>query len=118
MEHSILMQYVEGYLKENGLWMSTEDRKKAALTASHLYCIMDYSSFEDAAEDAIKSVGETVHDFELKISYHSGKLAINYCDGTDTEICAMEPYIDEISEVLQSAISDVLFCQDKEESEE
>lgn len=108
-----LMQYVEDYLKENGLWMHTEDRKKAARTAKHLYCNKDYPSMETAAEDAVRS-GETVRDFELKISYRSGRLTVDHCDGSDVEVCNAEPEVDEISETIQYAVEAALSRQEEE----
>lgn len=108
-----LTQLIEDYLKNNGLWMSAEDREKAAQTAAHLYEHMDYSSMEAAAEDAAEFVGETIHDFKLKVFYHAGKLTVDYCDGSDAEVHDAEPDADAISEVLQDAVESVLSCADE-----
>lgn len=97
------LKLVESYLKDKNLWLPKEQQIKAAKHAAYLFTVEDYSTEENAVEDAVNANNSKLKNFELKISYKDGNLTINYLDGSD-----MESFEAHSSEEIMDAVEDAI----------
>ena len=97
------LRLVESYLKDKNLWLPKEQQIKAAKRATYLFTVEDYSTEENAVEDAVNANKSKLKNFKLKISYKDGNLTINYLDGSDIESYEAESN-EEIMDIVEDAI--------------
>lgn len=97
------LRLVESHLKDKNLWLPKEQQITVAKQAAYLFTVEDYSSEENAVEDAVNANKSKVKNFELNISYKNGDLTINYLDGSDIESHEVESN-EEIMDIVEDAI--------------
>lgn len=97
------LRLVESYLKDKNLWLPREQQINVAKHAAYLFTVEDYSTENNAVEDAVKANESKLQNFELKISYKDGNLIINYLDGSDIESYEVESN-EEIMDIVEEAV--------------
>lgn len=101
------LNMVETELNEKRVWMPEKERIEAAKLAIHIFIEGNCCTESSAVEDAVANCDGIMMNFEMKLTFRSGKLAVDYLDGTDIEVLeadSQDDVLEKVSNVITTAM--------------